>query len=202
MQDVCHSLCRSCRCLIPAIGPFSGRAGSPAGSRSADRLEPAVPGSTPPLEERAVDRLAVRLPSAHRPVGAKGLPLPRPARPRRRPSPATESSRNSPREPSSRDAMTTGRTPRASSSVVRNPSRARCARSEEETGFRCVPGARLPSALYYVDGRRKRVSYWAAEATDCHFTPNREVDHISWLPRTRPAPASPSPATATCWTLY
>lgn len=78
--------------------------------------------------------------------------------------------------------MTTGRTPRASSSVVRNPSRARCARSEEETGFRCVPGARLPSALYYVDGRRKRVSYWAAEATDCHFTPNREVDHISWLP--------------------
>lgn len=53
---------------------------------------------------------------------------------------------------------------------------------EEETGFRCVPGARLPSALYYVDGRRKRVSYWAAEATDGHFTPNREVDHISWLP--------------------
>ncbi|MGW3410887.1 NUDIX hydrolase [Streptomyces sp. NPDC000888] len=52
---------------------------------------------------------------------------------------------------------------------------------EEETGFRCVPGARLPSALYYVDGRRKQVGYWAAEATDGHFTPNHEVDHISWL---------------------
>ncbi|MHA5052328.1 NUDIX hydrolase [Streptomyces sp. SD15] len=53
---------------------------------------------------------------------------------------------------------------------------------EEETGFHCAPGARLPSAVYYVGGRRKHVSYWAAEATDGHFTPNREVDRVCWLP--------------------
>ncbi|MFD4524968.1 NUDIX hydrolase [Streptomyces sp. NPDC058470] len=52
---------------------------------------------------------------------------------------------------------------------------------EEETGFRCVPGARLPSTRYSVDGQRKQVSYWAAEATDGGFTPNREVDRIVWL---------------------
>ncbi|WP_369234877.1 NUDIX hydrolase [Streptomyces sp. R21] len=52
---------------------------------------------------------------------------------------------------------------------------------EEETGFRCEPGARLPSVLYYAGGRRKTVSYWAAEATEGHFTPNREVDRLRWL---------------------
>jgi 8-oxo-dGTP diphosphatase len=45
-----------------------------------------------------------------------------------------------------------------------------------------VPGARLPSVLYYAGGRPKHVSYWAAEATEGHFTPNREVDRILWLP--------------------
>ncbi|MFF2504860.1 NUDIX hydrolase [Streptomyces sp. NPDC058067] len=52
---------------------------------------------------------------------------------------------------------------------------------EEETGFRCAPGARLPTAHYVANGRPKRVEYWAAEATDGTFRPNREVDRIAWL---------------------
>ncbi|WP_399926768.1 NUDIX hydrolase [Streptomyces kanamyceticus] len=52
---------------------------------------------------------------------------------------------------------------------------------EEETGHRCVPGARLPTVRYLAHGRPKRVDYWAAEATTGHFTPHREVDRISWL---------------------
>ncbi|MPY61280.1 NUDIX hydrolase [Streptomyces spongiae] len=52
---------------------------------------------------------------------------------------------------------------------------------EEETGFRCEPGPRLPTARYLVSGRPKRVSYWAAEATVGHFVPNREVDRVRWL---------------------
>lgn len=52
---------------------------------------------------------------------------------------------------------------------------------EEETGHRCAPGPRLPTAHYVVGGRAKQVSYWAAEATDGHFTPNDEVDRILWL---------------------
>jgi 8-oxo-dGTP diphosphatase len=52
----------------------------------------------------------------------------------------------------------------------------------EETGFHCVPGARLPSVVYYAGGRRKLVTYWAAEATDGAFVPNREVDRVRWLP--------------------
>ncbi|MFD2691643.1 NUDIX hydrolase [Streptomyces phyllanthi] len=55
---------------------------------------------------------------------------------------------------------------------------------EEETGFRCEPGPRLPTAHYLVNGRRKQVSYWAAEATDGQFVPNREVDRLGWLPVT------------------
>jgi 8-oxo-dGTP diphosphatase len=53
---------------------------------------------------------------------------------------------------------------------------------EEETGFRCEPGPRLPTVHYLVDGRHKQVSYWAAEATNGRFAPNREVDRVSWLP--------------------
>ncbi|MER5954080.1 NUDIX hydrolase [Streptomyces sp. NPDC001893] len=52
---------------------------------------------------------------------------------------------------------------------------------EEETGFRCAPGARLPTTRYVAGGRPKRVDYWAAEATDGGFTPNREVDRVAWL---------------------
>ncbi|WP_245238738.1 NUDIX hydrolase [Streptomyces sp. MZ04] len=52
---------------------------------------------------------------------------------------------------------------------------------EEETGFRCVPGARLPTVRYLAQGRPKEVSYWAAEAADGHFVPNNEVDRVRWL---------------------
>ncbi|MEV6106847.1 NUDIX hydrolase [Streptomyces sp. NPDC051940] len=53
---------------------------------------------------------------------------------------------------------------------------------EEETGYRCSPGIRLPSAYYEVGGRPKVVVYWEAEALTGTFTPNPEVDHLIWLP--------------------
>ena len=52
---------------------------------------------------------------------------------------------------------------------------------EEETGFQCEPGSRLPTAHYVANGRPKQVSYWAAEATVGHFVPNHEVDRVRWL---------------------
>lgn len=52
----------------------------------------------------------------------------------------------------------------------------------EETGYDCVPGARLPTVRYLAKGRCKEVSYWAAEAAEGHFVPNREVDRLVWLP--------------------
>ncbi|MEU6370536.1 NUDIX hydrolase [Streptomyces sp. NPDC046931] len=52
---------------------------------------------------------------------------------------------------------------------------------EEETGYTAVPGAHLPTAWYEVAGRPKRVHYWAAEAAEGSFAPNREVDRILWL---------------------
>ncbi|MFE4175308.1 NUDIX hydrolase [Streptomyces sp. NPDC056909] len=51
----------------------------------------------------------------------------------------------------------------------------------EETGHHCAPGARLGTVSYLAQGRPKRVSYWAAEATDGDFTPSDEVDRIVWL---------------------
>ncbi|MGY0492753.1 NUDIX hydrolase [Streptomyces sp. WG-D5] len=51
----------------------------------------------------------------------------------------------------------------------------------EETGHDCAPGPALPTVHYLANGRPKQVSYWAAEATTGTFTPNREVDRISWL---------------------
>ncbi|WP_327355135.1 NUDIX hydrolase [Streptomyces sp. NBC_01304] len=55
---------------------------------------------------------------------------------------------------------------------------------EEETGYTCAPGARLPSTHYVTGGRPKQVRYWAAELTGGTFTPNREVDRLLWLPPT------------------
>ncbi|MEU8590252.1 NUDIX hydrolase [Streptomyces sp. NPDC048664] len=52
----------------------------------------------------------------------------------------------------------------------------------EETGYRAVPGAPLPTVRYTANGRPKQVHYWAAEATEGFFAPNREVDRILWLP--------------------
>lgn len=54
----------------------------------------------------------------------------------------------------------------------------------EETGWRCRPGADLPTSRYVVNGRPKEVRYWAAEAVDGGFVPNREVDRLLWLPAT------------------
>jgi 8-oxo-dGTP diphosphatase len=51
----------------------------------------------------------------------------------------------------------------------------------EETGHYCVPGARLGTVDYEVDGRPKTVEYWAAEESGGTFTPGREVDRILWL---------------------
>ncbi|WP_447038813.1 NUDIX hydrolase [Streptomyces sp. DSM 118878] len=53
---------------------------------------------------------------------------------------------------------------------------------EEETGHRCAPGSRLPTVHYAVQGRPKRVDYWAAESTGGHFVPGDEVDRVRWLP--------------------
>ncbi|MDX2603131.1 NUDIX hydrolase [Streptomyces caniscabiei] len=52
---------------------------------------------------------------------------------------------------------------------------------EEETGHRCAPGPRLPTAHYFVNGRAKTVRYWAARATGGRFAPTAEVDRILWL---------------------
>jgi 8-oxo-dGTP diphosphatase len=53
---------------------------------------------------------------------------------------------------------------------------------EEETGFTARPGRRLGSLRYAVPEGPKRVRYWACEAVDGDFTPNREVDELRWLP--------------------
>ncbi len=57
----------------------------------------------------------------------------------------------------------------------------------EETGVLGVPGARLPSARYEVWSRdalvAKLVDYWAMTVGSVdEFTPDDEVDEISWLP--------------------
>ncbi|MET9483188.1 NUDIX hydrolase [Streptomyces sp. NPDC006638] len=51
----------------------------------------------------------------------------------------------------------------------------------EETGHHCAPGERLGTVRYLVNGRPKRVDYWAAEATGGAFAPNDEVDRVLWL---------------------
>ncbi|MBT2364897.1 NUDIX hydrolase [Streptomyces sp. ISL-10] len=51
----------------------------------------------------------------------------------------------------------------------------------EETGHRCIPGARLPSLRYLASGRPKHVVYWAAEARSGSFAASTEVDRIVWL---------------------
>ncbi|WP_367322181.1 NUDIX hydrolase [Streptomyces sp. HUAS ZL42] len=55
---------------------------------------------------------------------------------------------------------------------------------EEETGYRAVLGAELPTLRYPASGRPKEVRYWAAQAVEGSFTPNTEVDRILWLPPT------------------
>ncbi|MGW7362576.1 NUDIX hydrolase [Streptomyces sp. NPDC054841] len=52
----------------------------------------------------------------------------------------------------------------------------------EETGMTCALGPELPTVRYVVGDRPKEVRYWAAEAIDGSFVPNREVDRLLWLP--------------------
>jgi 8-oxo-dGTP pyrophosphatase MutT (NUDIX family)/phosphohistidine phosphatase SixA len=53
----------------------------------------------------------------------------------------------------------------------------------EETGMRVALGRRLPTTIYKVDGRPKRVDYWAGRAASPGaFTPGTEVDALAWLP--------------------
>ena len=53
---------------------------------------------------------------------------------------------------------------------------------EEETGSTARPGRRLGSLRYLVPEGRKRVRYWACEATGGRFEVNSEVDEIWWAP--------------------
>jgi 8-oxo-dGTP pyrophosphatase MutT (NUDIX family) len=54
---------------------------------------------------------------------------------------------------------------------------------EEETGVRAALGRRLPTQGYPVNGRPKRVEYWAARPVSAEpFTPGTEVDELAWLP--------------------
>lgn len=53
----------------------------------------------------------------------------------------------------------------------------------EETGVRVALGRRLPTTTYPMDGRPKRVDYWAGRLVSAGaFTPNDEVDALAWLP--------------------
>ncbi len=55
----------------------------------------------------------------------------------------------------------------------------------EETGVRVVLGRRLTPVSYDIDGRLKRVDYWAARSApgaSTRFVPNSEVDELMWLP--------------------
>ena len=53
---------------------------------------------------------------------------------------------------------------------------------EEETGLRPALGPELRSTEYEDRfGRPKRVRYWAMEAVEGEFEPNREVDEVRWL---------------------
>ena len=53
---------------------------------------------------------------------------------------------------------------------------------EEETGYRCTPGAEMPS-VSYLDrhGRRKLVRYWLMEPLEGGFEPHDEVDELRWV---------------------
>lgn len=53
----------------------------------------------------------------------------------------------------------------------------------EEAGLMVSLGRPLKALEYPSGGRLKRVSYWAGRCTTASaFAPNREVDHVRWLP--------------------
>jgi phosphohistidine phosphatase SixA/8-oxo-dGTP pyrophosphatase MutT (NUDIX family) len=51
----------------------------------------------------------------------------------------------------------------------------------EETGYSCRLGRRLTTVRYPIASGPKEVEYYAAEALDGEFAPNREVDKLRWL---------------------
>jgi 8-oxo-dGTP pyrophosphatase MutT (NUDIX family) len=53
---------------------------------------------------------------------------------------------------------------------------------EEETGYAAELGRWLVSLSYPVDAGTKKVTYWAARAQGGEFTPNDEVDQLTWVP--------------------
>lgn len=54
---------------------------------------------------------------------------------------------------------------------------------EEETGFVCNVGRKLPQVVYVKPGgRNKQVALWAMSVVDGEFHPNGEVDKIKWVP--------------------
>ncbi|MGH3157963.1 MAG: NUDIX hydrolase [Streptosporangiaceae bacterium] len=59
----------------------------------------------------------------------------------------------------------------------------------EETGIRPVLGPPLATVRYQVEGRPKRVDYWAArvDAPAGPFVPNSEVATLEWLPAAQAA---------------
>ena len=59
---------------------------------------------------------------------------------------------------------------------------------EEEAGAKAVPGRPLGRSRYTVDGRPKRVQYWAMRWKGGEFRPNPEVDMIDWVPIELAAP--------------
>jgi len=52
----------------------------------------------------------------------------------------------------------------------------------EETGFSSAIGRALTSVSYEVSAGPKTVLYFAARATEGGFSPNKEVDDLTWLP--------------------
>jgi 8-oxo-dGTP diphosphatase len=59
---------------------------------------------------------------------------------------------------------------------------------EEEAGAKAVPGRPLGRSRYTVDGRPKRVQYWAMRWKGGEFRPNPEVDMVDWVPIELAAP--------------
>jgi 8-oxo-dGTP diphosphatase len=51
----------------------------------------------------------------------------------------------------------------------------------EETGARVAVQQRICTVTYWVDGARKKVTYWSMRYLGGDFTPNPEVDEIAWL---------------------
>lgn len=73
--------------------------------------------------------------------------------------------------------------PKGKAKQDEHPLRTAVREVREETGVTPRLGVPLPSAHYAVNGRPKRVDYWAAQiAEEVPFTADREVDELAWVP--------------------